>query len=80
MQNFLHLIFVNSVLQFFRDEKHREHIRNVNSTVKHTEIFNHCFQLGKYEIINLDVLTMAFGTFFVDTIMSAHIKSEMEDE
>lgn len=66
--------------QFFWDEKHREHIRNSNSTVWHIGIFNYCFRLEKYKIINLNVLSVAFGTFFVDANMSAHIKSEMEDE
>lgn len=32
LQSFLHLIFVSSVLQPFGDEKHRECIRNLNST------------------------------------------------
>lgn len=43
-------------------------------------MFNHCFHLEKYKIINLDILSVAFGTCFVDAIMSAHIKSEIEDE
>lgn len=33
-----------------------------------------------YKIINVDVLSVAFGTVFVDAIMSALIKSEIEDE
>lgn len=68
------------MLQPFGDEKHGECIRNLNSTAWHTGIFNHCFQLEKYKIINLDVLSVAFGNFFVDAIMGTHIKSEMEDE
>lgn len=71
---------VSSVLQFFGDEKHKEHIRHLNFTVWHTGNFNHCFQLEKYKIINLDVLRVAFGTFFVDAIVNIYIKSEMEDE
>ena len=42
--------------------------------------FQQLFSTKKYKIINLDVLSVAFGTFFIDAIMSTHIRSKMEDE
>ena len=42
--------------------------------------FQLLFSTKKYKIINLDVLSVVFGTFFVDAIMSAHVRSKMEDE